>query len=320
MNAWLSFFLRYILVGIIGTAAITFLLPTDKSEQQALIKLTRDKLKIEQLDIGQLAVMFKSFTDNTTEAEQDMEIEQQVNLNVTDSETSAPAEYSDNQPKLNHTKSPTATHNNSTRWGIVSEPKATYYTSKGKFIGHLSPGTALNIIKITQTKKGPLAVCRPFKQPSSDIILINPDRLTVRYNDINSISKDLEQLYVQQAQLTAEITTVKKQKAKELRRDNPHARKYAICKKEYHDYWRKVKELTKKRDTASNKSQMDYADELRLMKGQDIRIANELEAVKSDYDNWNLAHPRLAKNDNEVNKLLTELARIGKIISSMEKS
>lgn len=314
MNAWITFFIRYILVGVIGTFAIILLVPTDKNKQHTLANLTHDKLNIEQLDFGQLADIFKSFTDNTTEADEDLEVEQ---FNNNNSVILTPSESNDSQTTPSDIKI-TTTRNNA-RWGIVSSSKATYYNKNGKFLGHLSPGTALNIIKITQTKKGPIAVCRPFKQSSLDIILIKPELLTFHNSDIDNLSKELEQLYVQQAQLTAEIATLKKQKLKELRRDNPHARKYAIAKKEYHDYWRKVKELTKKRDAASNKKQMDYADELRLMKGQDIRIANALKQVKSDYDNWNLAHPRPADNDNNVNKLLTELDRIGRMISSMEQ-
>ena len=303
MKAWVSFIFRYILIGSIGITAIIFLVPTDKEEQQALVKLTRDKINLEQLDFSQLAVMIKSVTNNKTD--EDLEVVQPIN--IADNIIQSPAVV-DNR------------NNNGTPWGIVSASRASYYSRKGKFIGHLAPGTALNIIKITQTEKGSIAVCRPLKQQSASIILTNPERLTIRYNDVNSISKNLEHLYVQQAQLTAEVKIIKKQRSKELRRDNPHAKKYATCKKEYHDYWRKVKELTKKRDAATNEKQMNFADELRLMKGHDIRIANALEKVKSDYDNWNLSHPTTVNNDNEVNNLLAELTRIGKIISSEEKN
>ncbi len=299
------------MVGIIGISAIIFLVPTDKNKQQVLIKLTRDKLN-KQLDFGQLAAMITSFKDNSDG--DDLEVEQ-LNDNTTEELTSIKDD--DIQTNPNNT-SKTSTIQNTARWGIVSSSKASYYTRKGKFLGHLSPGTALNIVKITQTKKGSIAVCRPFKQSSSDIILINPEHLLFHNSDINNLSKELEHLYVQQAELTAEIATIKKQKAKELRRDNPYARKYAINKKEYHDYWQKVKDLTKKRDAASNAEHLKYADELRSMKGEDIIIANNLKQVKSDYYNWNIAHPLPENSDPKVNKLLTELDRIGNIISSME--
>lgn len=311
MKAWISFFLRYTLLALIGISAIIFLVPTNKDYQQDLAK------NIEQLDISQLAVIFKSFTDNITEADSNLEV---------DSDLEVEQEFNTDTPKPiinnhnSHVKKTYITDNNSEPWGIVSAPKASYYTTKGKFIGHLSPGTALNIIKITETGKGPIAVCRPFKQSSSELILTNPDHLTIRHNNINKISKELEKMYVQHAQLKAEIDTIKKQKAKELRRDNPNARKYTICKKRYHDYWAKVEDLTKKRDTASGKKQMDYADELRLMKGEDIIIANELKEAKQEYNKWNLTHPRPENNNSEVNNLLTELSRIGKIISRMEKN
>ena len=303
MKAWISFLFRYLLVATTAIAVIFFFVPTDKKSQQDLIKLTSEKLNLEQLDFSQLAIMFKSVTENASEPDdEDLKVEQSISI--------------DNE--RGHKPTTTTTHGTDEQWGIVSSPKASYYTTKGKFIGHLSPGTALTIIKITNTEKGPIAVCRPFKQKTSDIILTNSDNLTIRNNNINSINKKLEQLYAKQAQLMAEITTIKKQKAKELRRDNPYARKYAICRKEYHDYWRKVKDLTSKRDAATNKNQMDYADKLRLMKGNDIIVANKLTEIKSEYDNWNLTHPRPAENNNEVNNLTTELSRIGKIISSME--
>lgn len=302
MKVWISFFFRYILVGIIAILIIIIFIPTAKKEHQNFIKLTSTKLNLEKLDFGQLAIMFKSIIDNTPATDSDLEIEQSLII----------------EKENVHTPTTATTHNTDESWGIVSAPKASYYTRKGEFIGHLPAGTVLTIIKITETKKGPIAVCRPFRQKSSEIILTNPNHLTIRHNNIYNISKELEQLYTQQAQLEAEVATTKKQQAKELRRDNPHARRYAICKREYHDYWRKVKDLTEKRDAASNKKKMDYADNLRLMKGNDIIVANKLKQIKSEYDNWNLGHPRPTGNNNEVENLLTELSRIEKIISKME--
>jgi hypothetical protein len=319
MKIWISFFFRYILIGIIGIAAIIYFIPTDQENHIDIVKLSRDKLNIKQMNFDQLSAMFKSFTTED-EQENEQEDEQPLILEKNQLHSQAPEKSSNYIKTVDKTVPAHINADDGERWGIVSAPKASYYTIKGKFIGHLAPGTALNIIKITQTAKGPIAVCRPFKQPSATPVLTKIENLTIRNNNINNISKELEKLYVQQAKLKVEAITIKKQKEKELRRDNPHAIKYATVKKEYHDYWRKVKDLTQKRDNSTGSKQMEYADELRSMKGHDIIIANNLKQVKSDYNNWNIAHPRPATSNVEVNNLLTELNRIGKIISNMEKS
>ena len=302
MKAWFSFLLRYTITAIIGIIAVIVLVPIIKTHKSDI-----DQFK-ESLSLDQLATMFESFT-----------LDSDDDLDVTGS--TIVKSYSTTPATGNKSASPQTSNNNSgQRWGIIAMPKASYYTPKGKFLGHLPPGTALKIKKIEATAKGNIAVCAPVKPMSEPVILTHAKYLTIRRNDMSSISKDLEVLYVKQAQLKAEVEAIRRQNSSSLRKDNPHAKDYASIKKRYHDYWREVKALTKKRDTTTGQDHMDCVDQLRMMKGEDVRIANSLKKHRANYKEWNKTHPRPATDNKEVNMLLTELNRLGKVISKQEKS
>ncbi|MCK5529505.1 MAG: hypothetical protein KAI74_07455 [Kiritimatiellae bacterium] len=303
MKAWFSFIIRYIITAIIGIIAVIILVPIIQAHKSEI-----DQFK-ESLSLDQLATMFDSFSSN--DADEDLDVTEST---IVKSYSTTPSS------SQNNINTPSSNNSSGQNWGIIAMPKASYYTPKGKFLGHLPPGTALKIKKIESTAKGNIAVCVPVKTMSEPIILTHAKYLTIRRNDMSSISKELEKLYVQQAQLQAEVEAIKRQNSSSLRKDNPHAKEYASIKKRYHDYWREVKVLTKKRDTTTGQEHMDCADKLRMMKGEDIRIADSLKKHRANYKNWNKTHPRPANDNKEVNMLLTELDRLGKAISKKEKS
>lgn len=124
-------------------------------------------------------------------------------------------------------------------------------------------------------------------------------------------------LLARQAELTAEIDRIKRKLSATPRAQNPYAQEYASAKAAHSRYWKKVRELQKKRDSAADADHVRYSDELRKMKGEDIRLGLALEAAKKQYVAWNADHTKISSNV-ELHALESELENIKRQLHAIE--
>jgi len=124
-------------------------------------------------------------------------------------------------------------------------------------------------------------------------------------------------LLARQAELTAEIERIKNKLSAAAKAQNPYTQQYVSVKAEHSRYWKKVRELRKKRDSATDADHVHYSDELQKMKGEDIRLGLALETVKKKYAAWNADHATISTN-GELQALESELESVKRQLHAIE--
>ncbi|MDA0577432.1 MAG: hypothetical protein O3B24_04970, partial [Verrucomicrobia bacterium] len=162
----------------------------------------------------------------------------------------------------------------------------------GKFLRNITAGAEVAITGVRDSTAGRMAECRVGTLASADdLVLIRSADLNVYPGALDTVSPIQISRYRLYAKLQGELQTVTKEKTSTERRDNPHWNAYQSTKANYDTYWQRVKELTENRDKASDDERMKWGDELRRLKGEDIRIGKAYEAARDQYKAWNAAHP-----------------------------
>jgi len=191
-------------------------------------------------------------------------------------------------------------------WGIVADHEARVYTLEGKFLGRVNAGSLVTILRKAKSGSKQFAVCRSKADP--DPFLMAEEDLHVYAGSFEGASTESLGMCVRYAELAAEKARIEKDIAKTGRTDNPHHPEYKVAKHAYVSYWKKVKELTRLREEADSSDRIRYGDELRELKGEDIRVGQAYEAAKQRYEQWNAAHP--AAGDPRIRKLQDEIERL----------
>ncbi|MBN2301061.1 MAG: hypothetical protein JXN60_00960 [Lentisphaerae bacterium] len=193
------------------------------------------------------------------------------------------------------------------KWAIVKTPEASAYTIEGKYVRKIPAGTFLEINELKNSRNGTLAVCTLSDDDKnmSDIVVRSRD-LHIRFGILSNLSKSERALYLKETQLMTRIDAFKANLLSTGAKNNPHAVEYANIKEEYSRYWKKVEALTEKRDKSSGEDHVKYSDELRKMKGDDIRLGQTFESAKKRYDDWNMLNAS-SSNSSELASLQAEL-------------
>ncbi len=296
MNVWASFIFRYLLLGLLGTALIILLVPMYQESS---------------LTVEDLTVMIPEKIRTV--------MPDRVSPPAAAPDTVAPAAAAPPRrttprvtpaPAARASRPPPSTDVSGARWGIVTMARTSYYSSKGKFMGHLPPGSLVDIVDIKRNNDDWLALCKSPENPAGATVLVSAGHLEIYDGRVTALDRKLKALYVQRAQLKVEIETRRREARTAVRADNPHARIYASARKAHRAYWDKVEDLTAKRDASTGEAQMRYSNELRTMKGDDIRLGQAYESARDQYQAWNAAHPRPATDDEQTTRLVVELTRI----------
>jgi hypothetical protein len=174
-------------------------------------------------------------------------------------------------------------------WAIVASHDARLYDVAGKNMGPATVGSLAIVKRQAKSGKKQMLVCRgqkdakPFILAKADVILYpgSPEGLSDTHRG----------LIVEFARLSADRDQLEKKLRSGIRSDNPHGKAFASAKSEYVTFWKTVKRLRKQREDTRGDAHMEAADELRKMKGQDIRIGQAYEQGKQRYEAWNSAHP-----------------------------
>lgn len=214
--------------------------------------------------------------------------------------------------KSGHVPSPrsTAVQNKETgnglKWGVITKFNTKAYNTSGNFLRILEPGTLAKISETKDFRGEEVAVCEiSYKDRWIPDILIRTQDLDIRTGPLSRIGADEKNLHVRRARLTSEITRRKNRLTAEQKKRNPYSKEYSSVRKAYKEYWTKVRDLQKKRDSAAGADHMRYSDELRKMKGRDIELAQELKAAKKKFSDWKNQHT--PAEDPEIAQLKTAL-------------
>lgn len=124
-----------------------------------------------------------------------------------------------------------------------------------------------------------------------------------------SRSEEEKRLRNREAELVAQLESAKRASASRPVPQNPHAQEYARARKAYDDFWKKAKDLEKKMNASTGAERIRYGDQLRLMKGEDIRIGQALQAAWKKLKDWQDKQTSNA-GEEQIPSLDTELADV----------
>ncbi len=85
--------------------------------------------------------------------------------------------------------------------------------------------------------------------------------------------------------------TAQTSKKSGIRTDNPYAEQYLKAKKQYVEFYKSVQQLKEKRDSATGKKRVEYADKLQKMKYEGIPLRNQYQNAARRYKQWNRQNP-----------------------------
>lgn len=193
------------------------------------------------------------------------------------------------------------------RWGITRNAKARVYDLSGKYLRTIPAGVVLRIDGIRKSSAGLMALCSGMQDTRlAAPVLLKAADLELDDRELDTVNAGELALRSERGKLVASLEEARK--APNPR--NPFASEYATIKAKYLAYWKRVKDLQKKRDNSAESDHVAYADELRQLKGEDIRIGQAFEAAEKNYKDWNAAHPEAAASNPAIRALETDLAEI----------
>ena len=203
------------------------------------------------------------------------------------------------------------------KWAVVKTEKTPVYDKTGKQIGYLSMPAILNVHEIKKVPNNTLAYCSKTNKEQTVTFFVKTSDLNIHDGNIALISQPLKELAVQQVTLEAKLKSLKKEASSKFNPANPYARAMEQAAAERKAYWTKVETLKKSFDSASGDKRMKIHDELRTLRAQNIRIEEQFEKTKHQYEEWEKEHPTLEQND-EIEKTEKKLQEVIDAIS-MEK-
>ena len=123
---------------------------------------------------------------------------------------------------------------------------------------------------------------------------------------------------MQCATLIAEIDHLRADQAKARMKDNPFKPAYDAAAASYNAYWAKVKQLQDKHRTATGEARVRLADDLKRMKGEDVRVGKALEDAKKKMTDWQDKNGAAPVTDPRIKSLQDQLAGLQVQIQSLD--
>ncbi|MDI6775170.1 MAG: hypothetical protein QME60_07235 [Verrucomicrobiota bacterium] len=278
---WNSILLRYLIIGAAGSLAIvagTYFIHAHD------IDLAVGKEALVRQGIAGLAVLQDvaaelSGTNNVSRLK-DVAIRQ---TRADAAATAAPATTSPGPAATQNIAKPQPGY-----WAVVRGADTPTYNRTGKFLRALSPGTPVDILDIQNTKAGQVAVCKVLYTgiEVNDVVILAKD-LDIRPGSLGSADPKEKNLRILYAQILGQIKEREAELAEGASQKNPHYAEYRRIQQEYLAFAHRAEELTRKRDEATGALKMEYVDQLRAMKGEDIRLGQAYKAAKQKRQEWN---------------------------------
>lgn len=310
MKSWIVFLVQYAVVAAAGTAAIA--LGTSyfhDKEQAGLIETIQDAVPSSLRPSKEPVLQNRAPAGDNALPAPDTIVRDTPVAHIHE-EPAAPAPP----------RSPLPTQRaDDRRWAVVMTPRARSYTTKGKYRGRLEAGTLLDVTRTVKNGAEPLLLARVVPSPpGADPIVVRLEDLDIRPGACADASDDEKALRIQRAELLATLQQLKRPSSSSLRRENPYVDEYSKSRKAYREYWTKVNALKEKWDNSAGEEHMQYGEELRKLKGLDIRLGMQLEQAKEKYDQWNQEHPAKTTQDGKIAAINAELTEVRKALKSFE--
>jgi len=199
-------------------------------------------------------------------------------------------------------------------WGITKFEQTRAYGKDGKAVPSINAGVIMFVDEIVNTKSGEVAMSRPADQPNAKQVLIRTHDMMIYPGELSEVDQNGKELCIREAVVSGKIEIAKQKLADEAAKKNPYNEEYRKCKAASDAYWEKVNKLQVLRDSATGAAKTKYTDELRQMKGEDIRLAQDLKAIKAKFDDWAKKNPvnKSQLTNPEIQALEKELSEIQK--------
>lgn len=272
----ISFFIKYMLVAIAGSSIVYFVSP-----------MLAHSLKRGGQDINDVVLAYSEKV--TANAPETLQEESRIILE---------ADTLDNEPSDNEKPKfiPTPlkqTSDNVHQWGVVKTDDTPVFNRAGQLLRRMSAGTLLEVTGNQKAKNEQLLICNiEYEGALVTNVLIREFNAQLKSGNYQAASDDEKQLMSQIGQIVAKMAVLKRNKIANDQSNNPYIKEYLSVKEESSMFWAKVNDLTKKRDNSTGDDFVRYSDELRLLKGDDIRLAASLEKAKKNYLAWQSSHPQ----------------------------
>jgi len=207
------------------------------------------------------------------------------------------------------------------QWGVVRNSKASVFDHTGRSVGSVPIGTILNVHEIKKAPRDVLAYCtKPADTKLKSAFFVRVSDLNIRSGPAADAPQELLDLASRQVSLKAKLAAAKTAKTGQLNSSNPHSQNLQSAITERKAYWAKVEELKKSFDKATGDGRMKIHDQLRSMRGQDVRVEQAYEQARKQYDAWEAKHPSTQEADSDVVAMETEIAGIEDAIERLEAS
>lgn len=175
-------------------------------------------------------------------------------------------------------------------WGLATTHEARSFTDKGKPRARIAAGTALLIFEKKKTSLGACLRCASTSSPTLRFLVFMDDVMQFGGNP-EDIPLPIQNTLVEKATTLADIKKLESDAEKAHRKNNPHYGKYQAAKADYVHYWKKVKSLQAARDSGTGNGHVGAEDELRALKGEDVRIGEAYKSEKTKFDAWVKQNP-----------------------------
>lgn len=206
------------------------------------------------------------------------------------------------------------------KWGVVKSAGASAFNKSGRFMHKIDPGTLVEISETKKLGKEKLVVCTVhYNGRKIPDVLMRTRDFNIRPGSLSQVSEEEKNLRAREVQLFLKIKERKNRLAAAQVRHNPYTKKYTAAKVAHKKYWEKARELQAKRDSARGADHVRYEDQLRKMKGEDIRLAQDIEEAKKKFDAWKARHARIPDSDPKIAALEAELEDVQSRLYTIEK-
>jgi len=206
------------------------------------------------------------------------------------------------------------------QWAVILTPQAKAYDKAGKYLRRLPAGTVLDLSGTLKSGAEELTVGHVFPSaPDAAPVVVRSRDLDLHRGSVKRVSDRERALSIHRAELLAKLQNVQSSSSGQLRRENPYVDDLRKTRKAYKDYWNKVNDIKAKWDTSQGEDHIAYGEELRKLKGQDIRIGMAYEQAQENYDEWNTLHPPTSRDNARAAALQAELARVKEQLREFDK-
>jgi len=313
---WSRVILRYLIIAAVGSVSIiagTYLLHAynvDLDEGKEVLRQKGDRFASGITALLQDVSSQRSETNRPADLKDFTLTDQRTNGAVVVQGSSSAPPVRPTQPAI-QPKPPKAQPGH---WAVVRTVDARAYNRAGKYLRAIPPGTLVDVLDIRDTRVGQLIVCKVLYQGAevNDVVLMAKD-LELRPGALASANPKEKDLRVLQAQVLGQIRDRESDLLEAASKNNPYYAEYKRIQEEYLTFARKAEELTKQRDAATGADKMRIADELRAMKGDDIRLGQTYKAAKQKYQDWkkqNASRASAGTSDPQMAALRAKLAEI----------